>query len=185
MIRRSMWGLSGIALASLAAPTAASALPNCADLAAAAAMSPGVISVTSVVTPAAGSNAAYCQVNLKQFHEINIRVGLPLNSADGGAGGSSQGAWNGRIQNLGGGGFAGSVGAVTGATNARYVGSSTDTGHNNTVCAAQGHAGCAPGGAGFVLDASNNLIPWQITDFMKDSLIEQVRWAKRLSLIHI
>jgi hypothetical protein len=178
-------GVSSIAaLTSLAlASTSASALPSCTGLAAIAATSPGVLSITSVVTPAAGANAAYCQVNLKYLREINIRVGLPLSASDGGTGGV-QGAWNGKIQNLGGGGFAGSVGAVTGATNTRYVGSSTDTGHNNAVCAANGHANCAPGGASFVLDASNNLIASQVTDFIKDSIIEQVRWSKRLAKLY-
>lgn len=164
-------------------PAKASALPSCADLASIAGTSPGVISITSVHTPAAGSNAAYCQVNLKYLREINIRVGLPLSAADGGSGGA-QGAWNGKVQNLGGGGFAGSVGGVTGPTNTGYIGSSTDTGHNSAVCAAQGHPNCAPGGAGFVLDASNNLISSQITDFMKDSIVEQVRWALRLAKLY-
>jgi feruloyl esterase len=42
---------------------------------------------------------------------IRIGIGLPINSADGGAGGV-QGAWNGKLQNLGGGGLVGSVGAT-------------------------------------------------------------------------
>src|SRR6478672_8285355 len=65
-----------------------------------------------------------------QSQRVVLRVGLPLNVADGApAGESGLGAWNGKVQNLGGGGLAGSVGAVTAATNAGYVGSSTDTGH--------------------------------------------------------
>ena len=137
-------------------------------------------SISSVLVPASGSNAAYCRVDLKYHREINIRVGLPLSAADGGAGGV-QGAWNGKLRNLGGGGTVGTVGAVTNATNTGYVGSSTDSGHSNAFCAANGHPGCAPGGYGFVLDASNNLLWWQLEDFVYVSVIEQVRWAKRLA----
>src|SRR5947207_6046194 len=77
-------------------------------------------SITSALVPPSGPNAAYCRVELKYLREINIRVGLPLNPADGGTGGV-QGAWNGKIQNLGGGGFAGTRGAVTGSVNDGYV----------------------------------------------------------------
>jgi len=62
---------------------------------------------------------------------INIRVGLPLNSVDGGTGGV-EGAWNGRTQGIGGGGCAGSLN-VDAPVNAGYVGSGTDTGHTPTV----------------------------------------------------
>src|SRR4029450_4360582 len=61
-----------------------------------------------------------------------MRVGLPLNADDGGTGGV-QGAWNGKIQTLGNGGFAGTVTAVTSATNTGYVGTGTDTGHNSSI----------------------------------------------------
>jgi feruloyl esterase len=137
-------------------------------------------SITSVIVPASGSNLAYCRVDLKYHREINIRVGLPLSAADGGTGGV-QGAWNGKLRNLGGGGTVGSLGSVTSATNTGYVGSHTDGGHNNAFCAANGHPNCAPGGYGFVLDASNNLLWWQLEDFVYVSVIEQVRWAKRLA----
>ena len=59
-------------------------------------------------------------------------MGLPLNAEDGGTGGV-QGAWNGKIQSRGNGGFAGNVSNVTPATNLGYVGTGTDTGHNNTI----------------------------------------------------
>lgn len=178
------FSLSGALLAAaLLAPAPAAALPSCSELAAIASTSPGVQSITSVLTPAAGSNAAYCQVNLKYVREINIRVGLPLSAADAGSGGV-QGAWNGRLRNLGGGGTVGTVGAVTTATNTGYVGSSTDSGHNNNVCAANGHPNCAPGGYGFVLDADNNLLVSQLEDFAWVSVIEQVRWAKRLAKLY-
>lgn len=160
--------------------TAASAAPRCDELAASIPLGADLQSISAVLVPAAGTSAAYCRVDLKSLREINIRVGLPLSAADGGTGGV-QGAWNGKLRNLGGGGTVGSVGAVTAATNTSYVGSSTDSGHNSAVCAANGHPGCAPGGYGFVLDAANNLIWSQLEDFAYVSVIEQVRWAARLA----
>src|SRR5687768_13131126 len=175
----------------LAAAAAAAAAPICEELAAGIPTSKArsdkgespwktLQSITSVLVPAAGANAAYCRVELKYVREINIRVGLPLSAADGGAGGV-QGAWNGKLRNLGGGGTVGSLASVTSATNTGYVGSHTDGGHNNAVCAANGHPNCAPGGYGFVLDAANNLVWSQLEDFAYVSVIEQVRWAARLA----
>jgi hypothetical protein len=182
--------LAGVVLV-LGISTAAHALPQCTEIAtnyptskskSDAGQSPWktLQLITSEIVPAAGANAAYCRVELKSLREINIRVGLPLNSVDGGSGGI-QGAWNGKLRNLGGGGTVGSLGSVTTATNTRYVGSSTDGGHNNAFCNANGHPNCAPGGYGFVLDASNNLLWWQLEDFAYVSVIEQVRWARRLA----
>jgi feruloyl esterase len=171
------------ALPLLLAATATSAVPRCDELAASIPLGPDLQSISAVLVPAAGANAAYCRVDLKSLREINIRVGLPLSAADGGTGGVL-GAWNGKLRNLGGGGTVGNVGAVTAATNTGYVGSSTDSGHNNAVCAANGHPGCAPGGYGFVLDAANNLIWSQLEDFAYVSVIEQVRWAARLAEVY-
>ena len=172
-------------------PTMGSALPTCTDLAQHILANSSILSATSVITPAVGTTPAYCQVNLTQYHAINIRVGLPLNSFDGGTGGGSQGegAWNGRVQNLGGGGFAGSVGSVTGPVASRYVGSSTDTGHSTAWCNAinpdtgqpNSLHNCGSAGAGFVLDPNNNLIDYQVTDFITDSLHAQVTWALDLA----
>lgn len=164
----------------LLAATAASASLRCDEVAASFPLGEDLQSISAVLVPAAGANAAYCRVELKSLREINIRVGLPLSEADGGAGGV-HGAWNGKLRNLGGGGTVGSLGAVTNATNTRYVGSSTDSGHNAAVCAANGHPNCAPGGYGFVLDANDNLIWSQLEDFAYVSVIEQVRWAARLA----
>jgi hypothetical protein len=135
----------------LAAPVIVwSATPPCSDLATNPAWglagNPNITDLTAVVTPAAGGNAAYCQVNLTdrtlvgpqygyavgETSKFRIRVGLPLNSADGGTEGV-QGAWNGNIETLGNGGFAGTVTAVTSATNVGYVGTGTDTGHNSSI----------------------------------------------------
>lgn len=107
---------------------------------------PAVAVLTAVIVPATATNAAHCQVEFTdvslegrawgymhgQTSKYRIRVGLPLNANDGGTGGV-QGAWNGKIQSRGNGGFAGNVSAVTPATNAGYVGTGTDTGHSNAV----------------------------------------------------
>ena len=143
-----------------------------------------VLTATSEIVAASGSTPSYCVVNLKRYHAVNIRVGLPLNDDDGGAGGV-QGAWNGKIQNLGGGGFAGNVGNVGGAVSAGYVGSSTDTGHSAAWCneinpktgEPNSLPNCGAGGAGFVLDPDHNLYKWQVKDFIKDSLYHQVTKA--------
>jgi len=88
----------------------------------------GVKSAEAHLVAAAGANLAYCQVNIlygeNPNQNINIRVGLPLNSVDGGTGGV-QGAWNGRTQGIGGGGCSGSLG-VNGPVNTGYVGSGSD-----------------------------------------------------------
>src|SRR5262245_56171165 len=61
--------------------------------------------VGSAIIPADGANVAHCRVDLvygtNPQQNITIRVGLPLNSVDGGSGGV-QGAWNGRTQGIGG-----------------------------------------------------------------------------------
>jgi Tannase and feruloyl esterase len=124
--------------------------PICTDLATdpkwGLAGNPAVTGVTAVITPAAGTNLAHCQVDFTdislegraygylkgQTSKFRIRVGLPLNANDGGTGGV-QGAWNGKIQSRGNGGFAGGVSGVTPATNLGYVGTGTDTGHNSSV----------------------------------------------------
>ncbi len=126
------------------------ATPTCAELATdpawGLAANPAVAGLTAVVVPASGSNLAYCKVDFTdetlvgpdfgylpgETSKFGIRVGLPLNANDGGAGGV-QGAWNGNVETLGNGGFAGSVSAVTTATNAGYVGTGTDTGHNASI----------------------------------------------------
>jgi Tannase and feruloyl esterase len=97
---------------------------------------PFVKSATSQIIAASGPNTAFCQVDIlfgtNTNQNINIRVGLPLNSRDGGTGGV-QGAWNGRTQGIGGGGCSGSL-AVNGPVNAGYVGSGNDTGHPGGDC---------------------------------------------------
>src|SRR5262249_26610286 len=113
---------------------------HCGDLATDArhglAGNPVVKSVTGQIIAASGANASYCQVDLlfgtNPAKNINIRIGLPLNAADGGTGGV-QGAWNGRTQGVGGGGCAGNLN-VNAPVNAGYVGSGTDLGHTGGDC---------------------------------------------------
>jgi hypothetical protein len=127
----------------------------------------GVKSVTSLIVPAAGANLAYCQVNIlygtNANQNINIRIGLPLNSLDGGAGGV-QGAWNGRTQGIGGGGCSGSLN-VNGPVNTGYVGSGNDTGHAG--------GNCEPG---VNEDGTYNL--QFINDFIRNGMKQQVLFSK-------
>ena len=136
-------------LVALGISPAAAQLPTCGELGTDPRFglvdNPQLSAVSSTPVPATAipPNAAYCRVDITvssesgpeagylpgQSEQIRVRVGLPLSIADGGVGGF-QGAWNGKQRDLGGGGYAGSVGAVTSATNGGYVGTSTDTGHS-------------------------------------------------------
>jgi tannase/feruloyl esterase len=164
--------------------SAQAALPNCSGLAAVLQQNADITSATSVVVPAAGSNLAYCNVQITvsdlagpafgyqtgQAQTIKVGIGLPLSAADGGSGGM-QGAWNGRIEDLGGGGYAGSVGSTTTSTNAGYVGSSTDTGHS--------------GGTGtFALNNDDTLNFGLIRDFFYNGIHDQEVWSKKLTLMY-
>jgi hypothetical protein len=180
-----LFGWSAALLASTAfIPTEAQAAPTCSSLAATLLAMPDITKATSVVVPAAGANAAYCNVQINvsdlagpQFgyyqgtqQSINIGIGLPLNSADGGSGGV-QGAWNGRIEDLGGGGYAGSVGSTTSSTSAGYVGSSTDTGHTGSSGA-------------FGLNPDDTLAWGPIRDFAYNGIHAQAVWSKKLTLMY-
>lgn len=157
----------------------ATPLPNCAGLAAQLLKNSDIVSATSAVQPAASPHLSYCLVNITvsdlagpkdgylpgQKQMINIGIGLPLSSADGGSGGV-QGAWNARIQDLGGGGYAGTVGSVTGATDDGYAGSSTDTGH---PASEQGF---------FALNPNDTLNWGLINDFAFNGIHEQAVWTK-------
>jgi hypothetical protein len=129
-----------------------------------------VKTATSTIVPAAGQNLAHCQVNVlygrTAAQNINIRVGLPLNSVDGGTGGV-EGAWNGRTQGVGGGGCAGSL-TVTAPVNAGYVGSGTDTGHAG--------GNCEPG----VNDDGTYNVQF-IQDFIRNAIKQQILLSKMLA----
>jgi len=131
---------------------------------------PGVKSVNSQIIAASGSNASYCQVNIlygtNANQNINIRVGLPLNAADGGSG-RVQGAWNGRTEGIGGGGCSGSLG-VNGPVNAGYVGSGNDTGHSG--------GNCEPG---VNTDGTYNL--QFINDFIRNGMKQQILFSKAVA----
>ena len=164
-------GLAGFALL---APLAAHAAVPCIELATNPANglvgAPGVKSVNSQVVAASGTNVAHCQVNIlygtNPDQNINIRVGLPLNSVDGGSGGV-QGAWNGRTQGIGGGGCSGSL-AVNGPVNAGYVGSGNDTGHSG--------GNCEPG-----VNTDGTYNYQFINDFIRNGMKEQILFSKAVA----
>jgi Tannase and feruloyl esterase len=131
---------------------------------------PDVKSATSKIVNAAGANVAFCQVDIlfgtNPNQNINIRVGLPLNTRDGGTGGV-QGAWNGRTQGIGGGGCSGSL-AVNGPVNTGYVGSGSDAGHAG--------GDCEPG---VNADGTYNL--QFINDFIRNGMKAQVLFMKSVA----
>src|SRR5262249_51980316 len=107
-----------------------------------------------------------------QAQHIRIRVGLPLNAADGGIGGV-QGAWNGKLQNLGGGGLIGNVGATTGATDAGYVGTSTGGGHTTAESGTVGNFG--------IIQSTHQLNLGMINDYIYEAEHQKVEWGKTLA----
>jgi hypothetical protein len=131
---------------------------------------------------ASGPNAARCEANFNysdrggpaagyavgQNQRIGIRVGFPLNSADGGA----PNAWNGKVRNIGGGGLQGNLSAITAATNTGYVGSNTDTGH-------------ATGSPTFaVIQDTHELNYGTLDDFLVESIHQQYKWALALTEVY-
>jgi hypothetical protein len=156
----------------------------------------GLVSPSAAIVPATATDAAYCLVHLQfssksgpkygyavgESQTIGINVGLPLNTTDGGtpqnpAGYSwsaINGAWNGKVENLGGGGLAGSLGSVTAATDAGYVGSITDGGHNTAQNGTVGNFA--------VIQTTNQLDVGKITDFASESLHQQYSWALALAI---
>jgi len=131
---------------------------------------PGVKSVNSQIIAASGPNAAHCRVDIRygenEAQNISIRVGLPLNSVDGGTGGI-EGTWNGRTQGIGGGGCSGSL-AVNGPVNAGYVGSGNDTGHSG--------GDCTPG---VNTDGTYNM--QFINDFIRNGMKQQILFSKAVA----
>jgi hypothetical protein len=155
-----------------------------------------ITAATSAVQPASQGNASYCLVNItvsdlggskdgylpNQKQKINIEIGLPLSPADGGTGGTF-GAWNERIEDIGGGGYSGLILPVTQATNAGFAGSGTDTGHTGN--AALGGPTYGPVGDGtWALNPDNTLNWGLIRDFSINALHEQATWSKNLVNIY-
>src|SRR5262249_7034969 len=178
-----VWGVLALA------PPRAFPLPPCSawgtNPAYGLAGNPQISGLSAAVVPLdTGVTVSYCRVDFTlstesgpsagyrpgQSEQIRIQVGLPLNTLDGGSGGA-QGAWNGKNRDLGGGGYAGNVGGVTSSTNLRYVGTSTDTGHDGSV---------QPGGS-FALNPDKSLNWGQIRDFARDGIRQQHLWGVRLA----
>ena len=63
----------------------------------------------------------YCLVKVLVPDAINLWVGLPM-----------EGKWNGKLQSMGGGGYAGTVGPPAAAVQGGYIGITTDTGHTGS-----------------------------------------------------
>ena len=178
------------AIGALAAgvPHAALALPACADLATNPAYglagNPQISALTAALQAAAGTTKPYCRVDFTfsgesgpaagylpgQSQQLKIRVGLPPNNIDA-ANPVAAGAapWNGNNRDLGGGGYAGAVGAVTSSTNLGYVGTSTDTGHSAAL------------GGSFALNPDGTLNWGLIEDFSSDGIHEQHVWGVKLA----
>lgn len=131
---------------------------------------PDVKSATSTIVAAAGPNAALCQVDIlygaTPEQNINIRVGLPLNSKDGGTGGI-EGAWNGRTEGTGGGGCSGSL-RVNAPVNAGYVGSGSDAGHSG--------GDCEPG-----VNEDGTYDLQFINDFIRNGMKQQILFSKAVT----
>lgn len=199
MLRGVTWALASVLLGSAAfTPVVAfAAPPTCAELALnpkfRLAGNPnitqttfdnqGIVSPSATIVPATAADAAYCNVQIQfssksgardgyapsESQTIGIGIGLPLNSTDGGTGGV-EGAWNGKVENLGGGGLIGTIGSTTTATNAGYVGSSTDGGHNTA------QNGGSAGNFG-VIQSSHQLDDGKLTDFASEAQHQQYLWA--------
>lgn len=161
-----------LAVAALAPRTAAadvSALGpvTCTQLATDLAGVPTVKSATSQIVAVSGPNVAFCQVDIllgvNAAQNIKIRLGLPLNSVNGGSGGV-QGAWNGRTQGVGGFGCSGNL-DVSAPVNTGYVGSGNDTGHPGPDC--------EPG-----VNADRTYNFQFINDFIRNGIKAQVLFSK-------
>src|SRR5262249_32221904 len=77
-----------------------------------------IVDVSTGTAVAGQASIPYCLVKVRVPEAINIWVGLPMD-----------GAWNGRLQSQGGGGYAGSVAVPTSAILSGYMALPTDTGH--------------------------------------------------------
>jgi hypothetical protein len=160
-----------------AAGTTTHGTPTCAQFAKHMTSNSVIKAASSVIVPALGSNAAYCEVDLRYGttpkQNINIVIELPLNEADGGSGGI-QGAWNGRTQGLGGGGCTGNILKFPPPDNgsaevkAGYVVSGNDLGHSGDDC--------EPG-----VNADGTYNMQFIQDFVRNGIKQQVLWSKAIA----
>lgn len=186
--------LSRVALIAFAfAPATALAQMSCEQLGAHLETQPHVFPTSSgvlatIATPSQG-RPDFCDVNfiysdrggpahgyaVGQDQRISLRIGLPLNSIDGGTGGVN-GNWNGKVMNLGGGGLVGNVTSTNNMANATtggYVGSSTDSGHPSSD---------NPNFA--VIQETHELNTGRLDDFLIESLRQQYQWALALTEVY-
>src|SRR3989441_1529346 len=106
-----------------------------------------------------------------QNQRSGIEVGFPRNTFDGGSG-AVQGAWNGKVRNIGGGGLQGNLSSITAAANTGYVGSNTDTGHPT-------------GSPAFaVIQDTHELDYGTLDDFLVESIHQQYKWALALTRVY-
>jgi hypothetical protein len=150
-----------------------------------------VLEATSTIVPANGPHAAYCKLTLMQAPSINIAVGLPLSDIDGGIGGL-QGAWKGKIDDIGIGGNAGLLSDMTSATDIGYVGAVTDTGHSVAWCNAinpstgkpNAQKDCGLAGGGFFLDTDNEP-RWDVYGmYIEDGILAQALWGLEAAKVY-
>lgn len=161
----------------------------CTSLAALALASHDAATAAARIVAATPALPAYCQVNLRESPAISIRVGLPLNARDGGRGGTTDGAWNGTLLDIGNGGYAGAIPSIARALDRGDAGDSTDNGHSPAWCSAVNPAtglpnsqlDCGEAGGGFVLDPKNQLLGYRVTDFIEASELDQTLWGLRLA----
>jgi hypothetical protein len=157
----------------------------------------GLVSPSASIVPATSANSAYCLVHIQyssgsgpaygyasgESQTIGINITLPLNSTDGGTPANPtgytwaavNGAWNGKVENSGGGGLQGSLNpgnlTLTQATNAGYVGSVTDAGHSSAQNGTLGNYAVVNG----QLDVG------KLDDFSYESVHQQYLWALALA----
>lgn len=117
-----------------------------------------VLSVTSAIVPASGNTPEFCQVDLLLSASTRVRVGLPTKT------------WNSRIENLGGAGFYGDVGDVTGPVQQGYVGSATNGGHD----------GANINDSSWLLKSDGTLARNLLEDYAVRAHQAQYQWANKL-----
>ncbi len=84
---------------------------------------PATTIASAAIVPAAGAVPQYCRVEGRVDTEIAFVLGLPT-------------AWNGKFYHQGGGGFVGSIPAITAGLTRGYASMATNTGHVGTGVAA-------------------------------------------------
>lgn len=126
--RRSYVALLGVATAAFCAAGHAQTKPvttcDAAGIGAAKLTADKTPKILEAAPATAGKDATavpYCLVKVLVPEAINIWVGLPMD-----------GKWNGKLQSIGGGGYAGTVGPPAAAVQGGYVGITTDTGHTGS-----------------------------------------------------